>query len=163
MWLALRHELADWIMQSGFHRFMVNSPAAFTAAETVHFMGLSVLFGTLMVVDLRGLGLIKGLPLIEVHKLIPLAIGAFLVQVGTGLCFIFSNPNAYFYNLSFGLKMLLVLIAGVNAIAYELLVHRPLVAGRIEAENSLAARITCGLSLFLWSGVLIFGRLIPYV
>jgi hypothetical protein len=163
MWYAFRHGLAAWIFKTPFHRFMVDQPIAFTTAETLHFMGLTVLMGCLIVIDLRGLGLFKRMPLIEIHKLVPFVIGAFFVQLGTGLCFIFSNPNAYFYDLSFGLKMLLVLLAGVNALAYELFVHRRLKAGALGVETAAVTRVTSALSLIFWSGVLIFGRLIPYL
>lgn len=163
MWLTFRHNLAAWIFHSGYHKFMVDRPFAFTACETLHFMGLTVLFGALMIVDLRGLGFFKRIPLLEAHKLVPFAIGAFVVQLLTGVSFIFSNPNAYFYDVSFGLKMILVVLAGLNALAYEIFVHRPMLKGDTAIETAPITKITSLLSLLFWSGVLIFGRLIPYL
>jgi hypothetical protein len=142
---------------------MVQNPLAFTAAETLHFMGLTVLAGALLVVDLRALGLLKRMPLIEVHKLVPFAIGAFLVNLATGIAFIASDPAHYFEDLAFKLKMALILVAGVNALVFEFLVFRPMLAGTPGVEQRAVTKITSGLSLALWAGVLIFGRLIPYV
>lgn len=154
---------ATWIQTTWLNKLMVGSPIAFTAAETIHFMGLTVLVGTLLVVDLRGLGFLKRMPLEEVHKLVPFAIGAFVVQVVTGLGFISTNPQHYFHDLSFQLKMWLVLVAGVNALVFEFAVFRPLVAGKPGIENGAVIKITSGLSILIWALVLIFGRLIPYL
>jgi hypothetical protein len=154
--------LKTWIEGTWLHTAMVQSPVAFTLAETLHFMGLSILIGALVLIDLRGLGLMKRLPLLEMHKLVPFALAGFAINLLTGLAFIFSSPGAYFDNLGFQLKMGLIVLAGVNALAFEFLVFRPLVAGDAGAATGPAVRITSGLSLALWAGVLIFGRLIPY-
>ena len=155
--------LANWIVASPLHLFMEQNKIAFVASETIHFMGLTILVGALMMIDLRGLGFFKRMPMLELHKLVPIAIGAFAVQLATGIAFIFNGPQNYFDDLSFRVKMVLVLLAGVNALAFELFVFRPLVAGRTEVENGAMIKITSGLSLAIWACVLICGRLIPYV
>lgn len=152
-----------WIQHTPLNTLMVQNAAAFTAAETIHFMGLTILVGSLMVIDLRGLGLIKRMPLIEAHKLVPFAIGAFVVQLITGLGFISTQPEHYFHSIAFCLKMVLVLIAGVNALVFEFFVFRPLLAGKPGIEDGAVIKITSGLSLAVWALVLIFGRLIPYL
>ena len=154
---------STWIQTTWLNKLMVGNPIAFTAAETVHFMGLTVLVGTLLVVDLRGLGFLKQMPLKDIHKLVPFAIGAFVVQLATGIGFISTNPHHYFEDLSFQLKMLLVAVAGVNALVFEFAVFRPLAAGKPGIENGALIKITSGLSILIWALVLIFGRLIPYV
>jgi hypothetical protein len=155
--------ISIWIETTSLHKFMVDNPIAFTFCETLHFMGLTVLAGALLVVDLRGLGFVKRMPLLELHKLVPFAIAAFVVQLLTGICFIASSPNHYFVDLSFQLKMILVLVAGVNALVFEFMVFRPMKAGNLGVETSAVTRITSGLSILCWTGVLICGRLIPYV
>ena len=155
--------LANLIVASPLHLFMEQNKVAFVAAETLHFMGLTILIGALMVIDLRGLGFFKRMPMIELHKLVPFAIGAFVVQLATGIAFVFNGPQNYFDDLSFRIKMVLVVLAGFNALAFEVFVFRPLVAGRTEVEEGAIIRITSGLSLLIWACVLICGRLIPYV
>lgn len=155
--------LSHWIRSTGLHEFMVQNQLAFTACETLHFMGLTVLAGALLVIDLRGLGFYKRMPLLELHKLVPFAIGAFIVNLLTGICFIASDPDHYFIDLSFKVKMVLILVAGVNALVFEFLVFRPMKAGVPGVEQQAVTKITSGLSIFLWAGVLICGRLIPYV
>jgi len=160
--LPILAPLAMWIRHSGLHEFMAASPAAFTAAETLHFMGLTVLFGALLVIDLRGMGFYKRLSLVEVHKLVPFAIGAFIVNLITGIMFIFSNPYAYFGNIAFGIKCVLIVLAGINALVFEFAVFRPLHAGKPGIDGGAVVKISSALSLLFWAGVLIGGRLIPY-
>jgi hypothetical protein len=155
--------LAAWLEATWLHDLMIDNPTAFTAAEALHFMALSVLVGALLVVDLRGLGLFKAMPWLELHKLVPFAIGAFAVNLATGIAFIASNPTHYFEDLSFQLKMGLILVAGLNALVFEFRVFRPLAAGVAGVESRAVTRITSGLSILVWGLVLIFGRLIPYV
>lgn len=151
-----------WLEASWLGQLMIQNPLAFTAAETLHFMGLTVLIGTLLVVDLRGMGVLKRIPLVQAHKLIPFTIGAFAINLLTGIAFIASNPSNYFSNTAFQLKALLIVLAGINAVIFELAVFRPLLAGKPGIEEGAVVRITSFLSLVFWAGVLIFGRLIPY-
>lgn len=155
--------LAAWIVTTPLSHWMNDNPIAFTAAETVHFMGLTVLCGTLLVVDLRGLGFLKRMPLLEIHKLIPFAIGAFATQLITGIAFIFSSPNHYFIDLSFRMKMALIVLAGINALVFEFAVFRRLKKGVPGIDGGVLIKITSGLSIVLWAVVLICGRLIPYI
>lgn len=155
--------LAHWIEAQPLHLFMEQNKLAFVAAETLHFMGLTILIGALMIIDLRGLGFFKRMPLLEAHKLVPVAIGAFLVQLLTGIAFIFNGPQNYFDDLSFRIKMLLVVLAGLNALAFEFAVFRPLAAGKSGVETGAVIKISSAASLIIWACVLICGRLIPYV
>jgi hypothetical protein len=59
--------------------------------------------------------------------------------------------------------MALIGLAGINALAFEFAVFRPLVAGNAAIEQGALIKVLAGLSLMLWSGVLIAGRLIPFV
>lgn len=153
----------SWIEKTWLHDWVVQNQIVFTAAETIHFMGLTVLCGSLLVIDLRGLGFLKKMPFLELHKLVPWAIGAFVVQLLTGITFIASNPGHYFTDLSFQVKMALIPIAGINALIFEFFVFRPMLAGKPGVEQAAVTKITSGLSIFIWAMVLICGRLIPYV
>lgn len=155
--------LSAWIKTTALHDFSVSSYWLFPASETLHFMGLTVLFGMLLVVDLRGLGFLKRISIVESHRLIPVVLGAFLVNLLTGLLFIFTDPDRYFVNIAFQIKMLLIVLAGVNALAFEFLVFRPSLAGKIDFDKSVVAKLTSGLSLLLWTCIIIGGRMIPYV
>src|SRR5690554_2942631 len=84
--------------------------------ENLHFFGLCLMFGALMVIDLRVLGVAKSVPMAASMRLIPVAIIAFGINLITGIAFICGDPFRYAYNLSFQWKMGLIFLAGVNAL-----------------------------------------------
>lgn len=155
--------IITWLGNSWLHDFMVQNTAAFIVAETLHFIGLTILIGTLMVIDLRGLGLLKRLPMLVLHKLVPVALVGFAINLLTGLSFMAYGPTNYIGNSAFEGKMALILLAGVNALVFEFMVFRPMAAGVPGVEHRVVTKLTSGLSLAIWAGVLVFGRLIPYV
>lgn len=155
--------LGNVLGSSPLNTFMVSVGPAFPACETLHFIGLSLLFGSLLLVDLRAMGFFRALPLIALHRLVPLAIAGFAVNLVTGVLFVAYDPPTYFENSAFLWKMVLVGLAGVNALAFEFAVFRPLVAGNAAIERGMLIKVLAALSLLLWSGVLIAGRLIPFV
>ncbi len=155
--------LASWIKTTTLHDFSIASYWFFPAAETLHFMGLTVLFGMLLLIDLRGLGFYKTIAIEQVHKLVPIVLVAFAVNLLTGLIFIFTDPDRYFVNIAFQVKMYLIVVAGLNALAFEFIVFRPSLKGRMDMDRSVLTKIISALSLLLWTSVIIAGRFIPYV
>ena len=131
--------------------------------EIFHFFGLTLLMGGLIIVDLRMIGFFSYIGLEEVKKLLPLVIFGFLVNLITGVLFLFGDPSRYSINIGFQIKMILVLLAGCNAAIYHLKVE-PLFSNlNLTDRLPLAIKITGFTSLILWTGVLLLGRLIPYV
>lgn len=155
--------LGTFLGNSPLNHFMVSVGPAFPACETLHFIGLSLLFGSLLLVDLRAMGFFREMPLIALHRLVPLALAGFAINLITGVLFVAYDPPTYFGNSAFMWKMVLIGLAGINALAFEFAVFRPLVAGNAAIERGALIKVLAGLSLLLWSGVLIAGRLIPFV
>jgi hypothetical protein len=135
--------------------------------ETLHFVGMCVLLGTVGLVDLRVLGVAKGLSIALLDKFIPLGVVAFLVNLITGFIFIAGNPVGgpmeYLTNLSLQLKMLMVLIAGINLLVFYVSgIHRSLDAVPAEGIAPGSAKAIAAVSLTAWIFVIIFGRFIMY-
>jgi hypothetical protein len=129
-------------------------------AESLHFIGLSLLLGTIGVVDLRLLGFAKAIPLISLHRLTRLGIAGFLINALTGLAFFVSAPDQYLYNPAFQLKVTCMLLAALNVIAFYVFAWPRIRAS--ESRVPLIARC-CGLiSLSAWLAVITFGRLITF-
>ena len=117
----------------------------------------------LIIVDLRMIVFFSDIGLEEVKKLLPLVIFGFLVNLITGVLFLFGDPSRYSINIGFQIKMILVLLAGCNAAIYHLKVE-PLFSNlNLTDRLPLMIKITGFTSLTLWTGVLLLGRLIPYV
>ena len=105
---------------------------------------------------------VKGISPKASHRLLVIVICAFIVNLVTGILFIFGDPGRYFINIGFQLKMLFMLLAGLNALWYTFKVQ-PNIIGSIDFAPTGATRIAGSLSLIFWFLVLILGRLIPYV
>ena len=98
---------------------MVNLTWGWPACETIHFVGLSLLFGVVLLVDLRMLGFMKSIPFSTLHRLLPWGILGFGLNVVTGiLFFVGAPPTFYVTNATFYWKMALILVAGANALYF---------------------------------------------
>lgn len=133
----------------------------FPVLETLHFIGLAILIGGIAVLDLRVLGVGKRLPVAPLHKLLPLVFVGFGINLVTGVLFFLSDPLGYGVNPSFQVKMIFILLAGLNALWFELKLARHVNEWGPGVDASTHAKIVCGLSLFFWAGIITTGRLLP--
>jgi hypothetical protein len=138
-------------------------PMTWPMYETVHFFGLCLLLGALIIIDLRLLGFNRGVSMLSVHDLLPWVFIGFGMNLVSGIAFFVSDPYRYAVNIGFLIKMGLLILAGLNALYYQRKLA-PLVDNWTETtEVPTNAKVVGGLSLLLWFGVLVYGRLIPFV
>ena len=155
--------LTEEMMASNLTQWIQATYWLWPILEIFHFFGLTLLMGGLIIVDLRMIGFLSYIGLEEVKKLLPLVIFGFLVNLITGVLFLFGDPSRYSINIGFQIKMILVLLAGCNAAIYHVKVE-PLFSNlNLTDRLPLVIKITGFTSLTLWTGVLLLGRLIPYV
>jgi len=136
-------------------------PDMFALAETFHFVGLSLLLGALLVVDLRVIGVIRGVSYGAVLNLVWAAILGFAITLVTGVLFISNNPLLYEGNPAFELKLVLIGVAGVNALGFELFAHRRLAVMPPDAVAPWSLRFPALVSLSISVLVILLGRLMP--
>jgi len=163
MGLSGVNEVLAWMETSALGQLVRDSVWLFPAAEILHFIGLSTLMGSLLVVDFRLLGVGRDVPLQAIFRFLPLTLLGFGINVATGVLFCFGDPFRYYPNIAFRIKMLLVLLAGLNALWFKLAVHSRVVAKPDLVDAGTAAKIIAALSLILWIGVIVMGRFIPYL
>jgi hypothetical protein len=130
--------------------------------ESVHFIGLTLLFGTIAVWDLRLLGMAKRVPMTEFHRLIPFAVLGFAINATSGSMFLMTEPNQYLYNPAFHFKLLLVGLAGLNILAFYSTVFRRLGTLAPGVDAPRVAKLFGAVSLMCWGGVIVCGRLITF-
>lgn len=152
-----------WMESTWLSRFILETGWAFPALETLHFFGLILLIGSIYTIDLRFLGICRGVPFTGVMKFLPVTVLGFGINFVTGVMFLFADPFRYYPNLSFRLKMLAVLLAGLNAVWFKYAMQQPISTRGDTAYATLTIKWIAGLSLLLWTSVIIFGRMIPYV
>ena len=153
--------IAEFGVRSGIHALM-NTAWAWPITESVHFVGLSLLIGTVGLFDLRMLGFVKSISLSGLHKLVPLGVLGYLTNVLTGSMFFVSDTSQYLYNPAFQLKVLCMLIAGVNMTVFYATTARAVKAIPDAADAPLSAKVIACISLGSWIGVISFGRLITF-
>jgi hypothetical protein len=130
--------------------------------ESVHFIGLSLLVGSIGAFDLRLLGVMKRVPIAALHRLIPWGILGFALNICSGLMFVLTEPDQYILNSSFHLKLLFLTIAGINASLFYLTSWRT-VFGTVDVyEAPRRAKVIAAISLSAWVTVIICGRLITF-
>jgi len=149
---------------SGIARGVRSSLYYFPFLESVHVMALAVLFGTILVVDLRALGLAsKQRPFTRMSaELLRFTWGAFIVSALTGSVMFMTNARVYAHNTSFQVKMVLLAIAGLNMAAFHLTAGRSAASWDRAPAAPRAGRITAATSIALWIAVIFAGRVIGF-
>ena len=132
------------------------------AVESVHFIGLTMLLGSIAAWDLRLLGLAKQVPIAAFHRLTPFAVLGFAINATSGSFFLMTHPDQYVYNTAFHLKMLCLLLAGANVLVFYLAVFRRVNSLGPGVHGPLLARVNGAVSLVLWITVIICGRMITF-
>jgi hypothetical protein len=158
---------SDFLISTGIGDYVAAHDWVWPFCETLHFIGMCTLLGTVGAVDLRILGVAKGIPIKVLEKFIPLGVIAFAVNLITGFIFIAGNPVGgpmeYLTNLSLQLKMLVVLIAGINLLIFYVTgIEKKLEGVPADGNAPAGAKAVAVVSLTAWIFVIIFGRFIMY-
>jgi hypothetical protein len=150
-----------WIRDTPLGAFMRETPDAFPVAEMSHFIGLSLMMGAMIVVDLRILGVFRQTSYSSVLKLLPLAIAGFAVNLLSGIAFIACNPFLYLTNPAFFVKLGFIVLGGLNALWFTFAEYKQVAGLPIGAAAPRPARVMAAASLGMWTLVLLLGRLLP--
>lgn len=154
-------EVLHWIKELPLGAAVRESRWLFAMGETLHFVGLCLMVGGLLIVDLRLLGFIRRVPMRAALAFLPFVIVGFLINLATGIEFFVTDPFMYWPNPAFKLKLSLIALAGLNALVFTGLEHRHKLILADGKNTPPYVKVTAGLSLSLWLCVLLLGRLLP--
>ncbi len=154
---------AQSLSETSLHSWVVSQTWLWPTLEVTHFFGLTLLIGGLLVVDLRVLGAAASSPLLATYRLLPIVLVGFGLNLITGVLFIFGDPFRYAANIGFQAKMIIIILAGANALFHHVKVTPLLSAASLSADVPMVAKVSAAASLLAWTAVLLLGRLIPYV
>jgi len=130
-------------------------PWAYPALEVVHILGIALLLGNLVLLELRVWGLGPELPVQPLARLaLSLSLLGFGLAGASGLLMFAGQPEELLASRVFIVKMGLVLLAGLNALWFH-------ARGSLELLDR-GARIQTVMSMGLWLAVIICGRWIAY-
>lgn len=156
--------LAAWaaaLEASGFSFMLRDSTWIYPLANLGHIVGLSLLVGPIVALDLRLLGIGRAVPVAALSRtLTPIAITGLVLQLLSGLLLFTADASALVGNPVFRLKALLLVLGLANAIAFRR-VWRHALDGW-DSNPPALGRAQAALSMLFWFGVAISGRLIAY-
>jgi len=136
----------------------------FPLIESVHVVSICLVVGSILVIDLRLLGLASlNRPVGRItNAILPLTWSAFAVAAASGLLLFISNATKYLENGYFLAKVLLICAAGLNMVVFHGISAKDLRRWENEAALPLPARLAGGLSILLWVAVVACGRWIGF-
>ena len=129
-----------------------------------HVISLSLFAGSILMMDLRLLGVgHMQTPFSQVQRrLFPWQMAGMFLATATGLTLVYGNPMNYVTNIIFWTKMLAIVLAGLNALAFHFITEYSIVNWDAGATPPVGAKLAGAVSILLWANVIVAGRLIPY-
>jgi hypothetical protein len=154
---TLCQSIYDWPSSTALRE----SDNAYPLIETVHVLGISLIAGSLVTVDLRLIGaLFREQPVTSVTRmLLPWAWCGFALMVVTGVPLFAAQAAKLYDNPAFRVKLTLLVAAGLNALLFHLTTYRRARDWELGVPP-LSARAFAATSILLWSGIIVAGRLI---
>ena len=131
------------------------------ASEALHFIGLWLILGVILVVNIRLLGFFRAVPYSAFHRFLPWAALGLAVNVVTGMIFVTGTPDQYGANISFLWKIIFLMIAGLYLL-YITVFEGPwhVDAGR---DSPVRVKIAGATAIVSWVLVMYFGRMLPFL
>lgn len=151
-----------WLQQSPLGTWVAETLWAYPLFESLHAIGMALFIGAVGLIDLRVLGYKPELPLLGTRDLLPLAWLGFTINAVTGVLLFTSDAVYFFSSYTFRIKMLLIVLGGINAALLGMRVFREAPAGAPAGEPGAGAKWLAGTSLVFWLGALAAGRLLAY-
>jgi hypothetical protein len=156
--------LAEAIHASAVAEWMRSSLKAMPFIEAIHVLAVAVVFGSILIVDLRLLGFpnVKRAYTRVSGELLRLTWTGFAIAVVSGALMVAPNAITYYNNTAFRLKMVALLAAGINMAIFQLVTERGVSAWDKDRAAPAAAKLAGLLSILLWIAVIALGRWIGF-
>ena len=155
----------QWLENSSWANAIHQSLWLFPMLETVHLFGIVSLVGATSALDLRLIGLtMKGEPVSRIAgRLLPWAWAGLTIQVVTGFCLFASEATRCYENKAFRIKMVMLVLAGLNALIFHQTVYRRVARWDDSLATPLGAKFAGACSILLWFGIVAAGRWIAFL
>lgn len=151
--------MLDSLEQTALGLWVMTSPAGYYIMLAFHSMGLAMLVGSVLVIDLRLLGFVKGIDEKAMSGLVKFAWWGLAINALSGLAIFIGEANKAFYSNSFRIKILLMVCGVISTVILNKTVLQPTFNKGEVASN---ARVQAVISLALWASVIVMGRLMSY-
>ena len=156
-------EFAAWVESTRISKALFGASWLWPACESLHFVGLCMLIGGAGLLDLRLMGMFRGLAIRHIKAMMPWAIGGFLINAVTGALFLIMQPHLYVSSAVWWSKVAFIIVAAANALFFETRLALPALAIDPDADTPRAMKLVGACSLLSWFAVLYCGRMLPYL
>ncbi|HZP32120.1 MAG TPA: DUF6644 family protein [Candidatus Acidoferrales bacterium] len=155
----------QWLENSSWATAIHQSLWLFPLLETAHLFGIILLVGATSALDLRliGWGMRREPVSRMAARLLPWAWAGLAIQVTTGFFLFASEASRCFENEAFRIKMIMLLLAGLNALIFHQTVYRRVAAWDEAKVTPLGAKFAGCCSILLWFGIVAAGRWIAFL
>jgi hypothetical protein len=163
LFLPLRH-LFEWVDAFPSSIALRESQYVWAWVTVAHVVSMCLFAGLIVMMDLRLLGIgHMRTPFSEVQRrLFPWQIFGMTMSAITGLILVYAQPMRFFANVFFWAKLVMMAIAGANALAFHYITYDSVSTWDSGGPPPAAARLAGAVSIIMFTGVILFGRLIPY-
>jgi len=156
--------MLEWLQRTAVAVSIRDSLYTFPVLESIHVVGLALVFGTIAILDLRLLGVAStDRPVSRLMAdLLKWTWAAFAVTALTGGLMFSTNALVYFHNTFFRAKMILLVLAGLNMLVFELTARKTIDRWDRDSTTPSSAKVVATISLVIWIGVIVAGRVIGF-
>jgi len=157
-------QICEWLETTRIGEFVTQSPYGFAIVVAIHLLGLGLSVGTVIWFDLRLLGkVLTAAPVSEVYRrLAPVMVTGFVMMFGSGVVIFIAYASAAYNNPYFRVKLLMIALAGVNAVLFHTYTQKHLAGWDTWSHPPAAARAAGAISIASWIVVVLAGRMMSY-
>jgi hypothetical protein len=154
----------EWLQNTGLAVYIRDSLFAFPLIESAHVIGLTLVFGTIAIVDLRLLGIASSERsfLRVASEVLKWTWAAFALTAVSGVLMFITNATGYVQNGYFRTKLVLLVLAAINVLVFELTAGRTVEQWSEARSAPPLGRAVAAVSLVLWLAVIVTGRMIGF-
>lgn len=153
----------EWLMETWVSTGIRESLWVYPMLHWAHILSNTLMFGTIIFVDLRlvGLGLTRRRVSDVAEQLLPWTWLGWILMFLSGALIFTSDPVRYYGSFFLRIKMILMFLAGINALVFHFTVYRG-VAVWDNGRPPILARMSGAISLVSWIAIVITGRAVGY-
>lgn len=154
----------EWLASTPWSIALHESLYMYPLVESTHVLALTLFVGLATMLDLRLLGLaMRQVPVSEfLARVLPWTQAGFAVMLVTGMLLFYAIPVRNYQNIFFRIKVIMLILAGLNVWIFHTRTERTVAAWDLDAVPPKPARVAAVVSLVLWAGIVVSGRMIAY-
>lgn len=152
----------EWLEATSLAEYVRVSAFGYPAAIALHSVGLAVMVGPVLMLDLRLLGRFHGIPYESLSRILAIAWIGFLINFLSGIGLFAAQATSYMTNVPFLVKIALVLVGAITAAQQQTVIGRQAASWNATGVPGSVRAVAIG-SIVFWVGAIVTGRLIAYL